>query len=504
MNKFILLCSFLALTLCSCAGGNTSSSSSSSHPYVEGLWDESQDNLRNGIKTIQFYNINDFHGATEFSSELGEPGMYKLASYIKSLKKQFQEENFVLTSSGDMWQGSAESNLTYGKLVIDWMHELGFSAMAIGNHEFDWKIDKIIENQLYDPSIPYLACNILDKSTNKPVDWAKPYTTITKNGVHIGIIGAIGENLTSSIVSSYVEDVKFVDPTPYVKQHATFLKENGADIILYLQHNDMSGNGKGADNFSSELYNSVDLCFAGHSHTKNDLLITYGNKKIPIIQAYSNGKDIGHITMSVDFSGSRVDFKSKQIIRSFASDLSKYDDDPNSLMIYQKYKEDIEKYTLRVVGHTDERISNYGELESYVNKYSYRYYIDETEEKYPISLIKNNNARSPLKAGDITYGDIYKSLPFDNYLVVLKVKGAFLMSENYFMTYYSEYDYYPRGKEFKEEETYYILTINYISEKYYYYMDDNRPINHYDLLDYYMVYPRDIVSTYIGEDFPIR
>jgi hypothetical protein len=56
------------------------------------------------------------------------------------------DEHTVFLSSGDMWQGGSSSNSTKGKIVTDWMNYLGFEAMALGNHEFDWGTDAIREN----------------------------------------------------------------------------------------------------------------------------------------------------------------------------------------------------------------------------------------------------------------------------------------------------------------------------------------------------------------------
>lgn len=483
---------------------SSSSSSRSEAPDPHGLWDHSQDSLRTGNKKLKFYNVNDFHGATEFSADLGEPGIYKLATYLKG-KRDDDLENTIFTSSGDMWQGSAQSNITKGRLVIDWMDEIGFSAMAIGNHEFDWGIDVIKSNQEYNQSIPYLACNIIEKKTGEPVDWAQPYTTITKNGVHIGIVGAIGEGITNEIVASAVKDITFDDPTNYVLVWSKFLKDNGADMILYLQHDSMDKSGSGAEHFDSKLYPYVDLCFAGHSHAANNVLINYGSKQIPIIQAYSNGKDVGYIEMKYDFSKYESSYSYKSINKTFASDLKNYKDDPNTLAIYDKYKVEIESQTKRVCGYTSTKIENYGALENLTVQYMYDYYLDHLKSQYTISLVKHNNARSSIEAGDITYGKIYKSFPFDNTLVLLKVKGAFLNNENnWLMSYYSQYDYYPNGSDFETNTDYYILTINYIQEKYLSYMSDSRIEYHYSLVNTYNAFPRDIVAEYISEDYPIR
>ena len=72
------------------------------------------------IITIDFYNINDLHGKI-FDGEL-HPGVDEMTTYLRNA--QATKDNVILLSSGDMWQGSAESNLTAGALT---------TAIACGN-----------------------------------------------------------------------------------------------------------------------------------------------------------------------------------------------------------------------------------------------------------------------------------------------------------------------------------------------------------------------------------
>ena len=94
------------------------------------------------IVTVQLAAFNDVHG-NAIDSETGL-GISKTSTLINKITNN--KENTILISQGDMWQGSAESNLTKGYLVTDWMSEQGFVSMTLGNHEFDWGEDRIREN----------------------------------------------------------------------------------------------------------------------------------------------------------------------------------------------------------------------------------------------------------------------------------------------------------------------------------------------------------------------
>ena len=94
------------------------------------------------VETIDFYNFNDLHG--KFNDASGQNGVGKLTSYLE--ERNSIDEYTVFLSTGDMWQGGAESNGTKGKIITVWMNYLGFEAMTLGNHEFDWGQDAIKAN----------------------------------------------------------------------------------------------------------------------------------------------------------------------------------------------------------------------------------------------------------------------------------------------------------------------------------------------------------------------
>ena len=87
------------------------------------------------IVRIDLYNINDLHG--KFNDGENHPGVDELTTYLKNARNT--DDYVVLLSAGDMWQGQAESNMTKGKIITDWMNALDFAAMAIGNHECECK-----------------------------------------------------------------------------------------------------------------------------------------------------------------------------------------------------------------------------------------------------------------------------------------------------------------------------------------------------------------------------
>jgi len=184
------------------------------------------------IVTLKILSINDFHGALVENGK--NPGAAKMAQYLKSIIAQ-DPNNTLLLSAGDMFQGSVDSNLLYGKTVVEVMNALNFDAMAIGNHEFDWGID-ILKARIAQSTFPYLAANIIDKKTGKLADFSTPYIIIEKAGLKIGIIGIATPETAFKSNPRVVGAYDFEDPAKIVNTLVPELKQKSAEVIIVVGH----------------------------------------------------------------------------------------------------------------------------------------------------------------------------------------------------------------------------------------------------------------------------
>ena len=434
------------------------------------LWDESQNSLRTGKKTLDFYSFNDLHGTVEPNADSAnnEPGINRLSTWLRNEKAK-NPNGFVLTSSGDMWQGSADSNITKGRLVTDWMNEIGFEAMCLGNHEFDWTIDTIKSN-MERSNFPLIACNIVNESTYEPVDWVKPYTTITKNGVHIGIVGAIGKGQTGDILAENVRGLKFDDPNSYINKWSNYLKQNGADVVLALIHDNIYKiNDTGAQ--------YANLIFGGHAHIteQNETSASYGytstSYSIPAIQAGKNGKNVGHIQLEYDFSTKSVNKKKVVVEDTRYTTISSLKEDAATKAIYDNYlNTEISAIKNEVLTTWTGGIDR-DEIPNVYNNYAYKYFKDsiDTKDEYPITAVITNEARSNIPAGQLTYGAVYKALPFDNSLCLTRFRGSYISkftsyaSAHFFVPGVGEVDSSSISSYFSYSSDVYVLMIDYIA-----------------------------------------
>ena len=445
------------------------------------------------IVVIDFYVLNDLHG--KFCDTDKQPGVDELGTYFKLMEES--DDNVVLMSSGDMWQGTAESNLTNGKILTEWMNELGFVSMTLGNHEFDWGESAIRENKEI-AEFPFLAINIYNRKTNMLADYCTPSIMIERDGIKIGIIGAIGD-CYSSISSDMTQDITFkVDGalTALVKAESEKLRKAGADLIVYSLHDGYDNSKNSITNVGSSTISSyydsvlsngyVDLVFEAHSHQRYTLIDTYG---VYHLQGGGENAGISHVEIQVNAGNRNNKVTEAGFIGS--STYSSLEDDPRTEAIEDKYS-DIIEYAYSPLGVVSKKYSD-SEVEDIIAEMYLDAGLERWGDDYNIFLGGGFlKTRSPydLSAGTKTYADILSLLPFDNRLVLCSVSGANLSNKFIYTTnkdYHVALSDYGLNTTINNNETYYIIVDTYTA----YYSPNGLTI-----IDFYDegVYARDLFA----------
>ena len=448
------------------------------------------------IIIVDLYAINDLHG--KFCDTDGQPGVDELATYLKRAREN--DDYSIFLSSGDMWQGSAESNLTSGVIMTEWMNALGFASMTLGNHEFDWGEDFIRDN-LKSADFPFLAINVYNKDTNERADYCTPSVTVDLGVIQVGIIGAIGD-CYSSISSDMVEDVYFKTGTELaslVKSESEKLKSEGADLIVYSLHDGYSRSNSEATDvnasslasyYQSSLAPYVDVIFEGHSHKSYILRDSYGDYHL---QGGGENRGISHVEIAVSHNG-ETEVRLAEIVSSY--DYRDLEDDDETEALEDKYA-DVIDMAYKPLGNVN-RTYGSGELSSLMAELYLEAALERWGDEYNIVLGGGYiNTRSPydLERGTRCYADALSLFPFNNRLVLCSVKGdkltqKFLNNSSYYV-HLSEYGESIRGSV-NSSSTYYIIVDTYTQL---YRQNGLTPIEYYDD----STYARDLLAAAIEE-----
>lgn len=451
------------------------------------------------MTTFDFYSINDLHG--KIVDGENHPGVDELTTFFKH--RRLADDNVVILSAGDMWQGSSESNLTYGALTTEWMNAVGFAAMALGNHEFDWGEAYIAQNaQLAE--FPFLAINIYDRSTDTQVDYCQSSVVIEADGLQIGIIGAMGD-CYSSIAPERVQDVYFKtgsELTSLVKQEAEKLRSEGVDFVVYLLHD---GYGKSSGSTASVLPSGqmksyfdvalsdgyVDLVFEGHSH--QGYVVQDQNGVYHLQNRGDNKGGISHVEIAINTVTGSFHVTQKELVTT--DQYSDMADDSVVQNLLQKYDEQV-SVGRQVVGQ-NKYYRNSDFLRQTAADLYYETGLEAWGSNYEIVLGGGYlSVRSPydLPAGDVTYSQLQSLFPFDNDLVLCSVRGRELLNKfihtdnsNYYISGDAE-----RMGSVDENKTYYIVVDTYTA---------SYAPNRLTVVERYEtgVYARDLLAKYIEQ-----
>ncbi len=446
---------------------------------------------------LAFFAMNDLHG--KFDDTQNQPGVDELTTYLKDARAAY--DGMILLSSGDMWQGSSESNLTRGQILTEWMNELDFAAMTLGNHEYDWGEEAIAANAAL-AEFPLLAINVYDRDTDARAAYCSPSVMVDLDYVQIGIIGAIGD-CYSSISGEMSGGVYFKtghELTALVKAEAIRLREAGADLIVYSLHDGydesrMSGTLSDGDlrgYYDPSLSDGyIDLVFEGHTHQKYALVDSEG---VYHLQNGGENRGISRVTVAYNVANGNHRVQNATVIASSVYD----DEEPDPLVdkLLEQYRDQVSLGS-QVLGQNG-RYMNSDALKALVARLYYEAGMEAWGDEYDIVLGGGFlSVRSPydLQAGKVVYSDLQSLLPFDNALVLCSIKGEDLLSKfihtsnrNY-VNYYGDY-----GQSVKDNidprKTYYIVVDTYTST---YAPNRLTEIKRYDSA----VFARDLVAEYI-------
>lgn len=495
MKRFAVLFLMIALLLCACGKKETESTLLICDNHVDADSNCLCDVCGNTVLIyVDFYNINDLHG--KLADGDSHPGVDELTTFLRNARNR--DDHAIFLSTGDMWQGSSESNLTYGSIIVDWMNELDFAAMALGNHEFDWGEEYIAANAGI-AEFPFLAINVYNRATNALVDYCEASVVVECGDIQVGIIGAIGD-CYSSISSDKVQDVYFKtgrELTALVKAESERLREQGVDIIVYTLHDGWGSTGNTylsssqmASYYDVALSDGyVDLVFEGHTHQKYAALDEYGVYHLQ--HRGDNSGGIAHVELVYNTVTGEVTLNSKQLVTT--GSYENMPDDPIVSQLLEKYEEQI-AISKDVLGY-NASLRNSTWLRQKVADLYLEAGLEKWGDAYDIVLGGGFiSVRNPyeLPKGDVTYGMLQSLLPFDNELVLCSIRGSDLLSK-FINTSNSNYYIRRSGNETIDPNgTYYIVVDTYTSS---YAPNRLTEIERYDA----DIFARDLMAAYIAE-----
>lgn len=227
-----------------------------------------------GWDTIKVFETTDVHGyITDVSSYKEDTFEYRLAYFSKIVndaRNNDAYEDVLLLDTGDIYQGTPHSNLTYGAAMRAAYDQMDYDAVGLGNHEFDWDVKTYatdakgtmapyeIGSYKGDSDIPVLMSNLYYKDSGERVEFTQDYTIVDKGDYKVGIVGW-ADDYSADIKASQIASYTIDDNREKLKELAEEVDKK-ADIVVILAHSDPKSI---AEEMDPEV---VDLVAGGHTH----------------------------------------------------------------------------------------------------------------------------------------------------------------------------------------------------------------------------------------------
>ena len=369
-------------------------------------------------RRVRIIATNDFHGTLEPRVDargVRRGGAGAVASVIEQARRECAGCAVLLLDGGDMFQGTPASNLVFGRSVVAMYDAMGYTAAALGNHEFDWGQDTL-RARMRDARYAILGANV-QYADGRDVPWIRDDTLVEVGGVRVGIVGVATVETPRVTLAANVSDLRFVDPTPIVVQRAQGLRSRGAHLVVVVAHSGAFCDDEGDDRCAGEIVDlargvgrAVDVIVSGHTHS----LVRTLDPGVAIVQARSNGRAVG----VVDLVPGQVPVVS---VRDVLTD---------SLVPSPRIDSLARRAVAAVASRVSARVADIpAHLQRSGEQYPLGNLIADAQRwaaKADVAVTNNGGIRADLPAGTATYGRLFEVQPFANVLHRYTLRGSAL------------------------------------------------------------------------------
>ena len=323
----------------------------------------------------------------------------------------------IRLDAGDVMQGTPISNLTYGRSAVDVFNAMGYAAVAVGNHDFDWSVDTLAA-RVRQARFAWLSANVRETATGATPRWTSPWRMVTAGPLRVAVVGYTSEHTPTSTRPQNVASLRFDDGARLVDSAIVAARREHPDFVIVVAHAgafcDREGGCTGeVVTLANALTQHPDLIVGGDTHT---LVGTIANG-IPIIEARSQGTTVGVVDFVMQ-AGSRI-------AQLHSETVFPDQEQPDTAVtrIVEAYRRDTDRQAGRSIVALQLPLPRRG------NQYPLGNLIADAfrdAAHADVALVNNTGIRAALPAGAVNWGALFEVLPFQNFLVRMTVTGAVL------------------------------------------------------------------------------
>ncbi len=428
---------------------------------------------------IRLLTFNDFHGELVTRTRLGDErpagGAAVLAAYLERIRSRDDEHTLILTAGDLVGASPPVSGLLQDEPTMDFLNALAdgdcpwltrvWSTAAApvrtkcrtlavpGNHEFDEgtaEFERLLyggqhpkgpflDRRYRGTRIPFLAANIVRRSDGTPLLPAS--AVIELEGVKVGVIGAVTQNVPTLVSAGRVSDLQFLPEVTAINQEAERLTQLGVQTLVVVIHEGLvqtvgasqgllsSGqvHGRLVD-IVRQLDPAIDVVVSGHTHRyTNALLPSRGPNPVLVTQAYWGGTAYGNIELIVDRETGDVVSKAAGIETAFADSGPGAEPDKKIAKRVAAAQKFVAPRVKVVIGQAAVRIAREPNRSGESALGNLVADAERVAAGADIAFINAGGLRADLQAGPITRDALLSVQPFGNQVMVLTLTGDQIM-----------------------------------------------------------------------------
>ncbi len=395
--------------------------------------------------------FNDFHGRLANSS----PNTAAWVGTIEEQRAAAGEDNTLLVSAGDSVGATLFASFAQNdEPTIELLNVLDVTASSVGNHEFDQGWPDLRDR--IDPGVnfPYLVANVIDNTTGNTI--LPAYDVVEKNGLRIGIVGGVTQDLASLVSPSGLTGITVKPLVPAVNSVIADLKDgntaNGeADVIIVTLHEGapvgtqtMDQNVAASPAFA-DIVNNLDpraqVVINGHTHQAYAYDAPDGTGTRPLLSAGSYASNVGRVSLQLDATTGATCGSTNTVLpvttTPVADLVAKYPRVAEAKAIVDDAIAKSNEIGKQVIGTATEAITRgltgvFGSSgddrarESTMSNMVAQMFHDVMGkgDKFFIGMQNPGGTRNDFDEGPITYSEAAAILPFANELMTTKLTGA--------------------------------------------------------------------------------
>ncbi|NMH63673.1 bifunctional UDP-sugar hydrolase/5'-nucleotidase UshA [Shewanella salipaludis] len=401
---------------------------------------------------------NDNHGRF-WSNADGEYGMAARKTLIQQIRAEVEANGgeTLLLSGGDINTGVPESDLQDAVPDFVGMNDIGYDAMAVGNHEFDNPLS-ILDMQRHLAQFPMLAANIYKADGTRYFD---AYKVFDIKGLKVAVIGLTTEDTAKIGNPEFISGLTFTDPKVEVAKVIKEIKDaKAADLIFAATHMGHYADGQNGSNAPGDVAmaralteGDLQLVVGGHSQnpvcmepgTNEYADFSAGDACVPdqqngawIMQAHEWGKYVGRADF--EYFGGKLHLASyklipvnlKKTVVDDAGNKSKVligdeiapDAELKELLQYFQDKGNgkLDEVIATTDGLLDGERANVRNMQTNLGRLLAM--AQSTKVHADFGVMNSGGVRASIEAGDITYRDVLTVQPFGNMVTLSTMTGS--------------------------------------------------------------------------------